>query len=64
MNRCVPCGLGWASYSLFVRHMVREHGKDSPTVWRRINEARGGPVAAVRTRNGRWLLYVQDQLDM
>ena len=64
MNTCLLCGCGWMTYSLFARHMIREHEIDRETLWARIGQAEGNPVTAVRSERGRWSLFVQGSLEL
>lgn len=64
MSRCMLCNKGYQSYSLFVRHMVRKHGVDSVSLWRRIDQAQGGEVWATLSERGRWYVFLQGALDM
>lgn len=64
MNTCLACGMGWMTYSLFARHMIREHGIDRERLWERIGQAQGCPVSAVRSERGRWSLFVQGSLGL
>jgi hypothetical protein len=64
MNLCAVCNRHWPSYTLFVRHMTREHGIDRDNLWRRIEQSDGNPVTAVRSVGGRWALFVQGSLHL
>jgi len=62
MKMCVPCGRWWMTWTAFGRHMLREHGVDRETFYRRANQVGDNPCYAVRSDKGRWSLMVQPPL--